>query len=88
MAGQNSNFVINDVTIAESEAEFYHYDVVMAKFENLASQTVVLHINWESNFGGGLQFLFFVAVNRQITFIVFLLSFSNPDHHLSKQKEI
>ena len=36
MAGKNSNFVINEVTIAKPEAKVYHYDVLMAKFENLA----------------------------------------------------
>ena len=92
MAGQNSNFVISDVTIAKPEAKFYHYDVIMAKFENLASQ-ICCPAHWEFNFGDGLQkwpkiFFCFVAVNRQKISFVFLLSFSNPDHDLSKLKEI
>ena len=65
LAGQNSNFVISDITIAKLEAKCYHYVVIMAKFENLASQ-IYCSAHWESNFRDRLQksFFCFVAVNR------------------------
>ena len=89
LAGQNSNFVISDVTIAKPEAKFYHYDVIMAKFENLACQ-IYCSAHCESNFGDGYTKIIFcfVAVNRTTISFVFLLSFSNPDYNLSKLKEI
>ena len=75
LAGQNSNFVISDVTIAKLEAKFYHCDVIMATFENLSSQ-ICYSAHWESNLGDGLQksFFCFVAVNRQTISFVFLSS--------------
>ena len=84
MSGQNSNFVISDVTIAKPVAKFYHYDVIMAKFENLASQIFALHIGNPISETDYKNLFCFVAVNRQTISFVFLLSFSNPDHNLSK----
>ena len=61
----------------------------MTKSENVANQ-ICCSAHWESSFGDGLQksFFCFVAANRQTISFVFLLSFSNPDHDLSKLKEI
>ena len=74
--------------MTKTGSKFYHYDVIIAKFENLASQ-ICCSAHWESNFRDGLQRSFcFVAVNRQTISFDFLLSFSNPDHDLSKLKEI
>ena len=51
---QNSNSFISDVIIAKQEEKFYHCDVIMAKFENLASQ-ICCSAQWESNLGDLLQ---------------------------------
>ena len=81
--------ILSLVTSQKPEAKFYHYDVIMAKSENLASQ-ICCSAHWESNFGDGLQKSFFVLLlsDRQTISFVFLLSFSNPDHDLSKLKEM